>query len=200
MSGKEGSKGERVGAKREGPSGVLRAVKELLVELGAACVVARGDHAYWQGISGERGCVCGDALIVYRKGLVLKRCCGMWMTGSQMELNIWMGGSARTWHGEVHACRLRYSRTHHCRSSIPSSLITSLSEVLSHLLPTSMKTGRWRFTHSMLSRITEDLQSVECGTIRDGVDKDKTLAFPKNAVSGARKWHHGRNSLHPLVS
>ena len=27
-------------------SGTLRPVKELLVELGAACVVARGDHAY----------------------------------------------------------------------------------------------------------------------------------------------------------
>ena len=35
--------------------GVLHAVKELLVELGAAHVVARGNCAYWQGISGERG-------------------------------------------------------------------------------------------------------------------------------------------------
>ena len=58
-------------------SGTLHAVEELLVELGAACVVARGDRAYWQGISRERGHACGDALIVYRKGLVLKRFCGM---------------------------------------------------------------------------------------------------------------------------
>ena len=55
----------------------------------------------------------GDALIVYRKGLVLKRFWGMWMMGSQTEWNIWMGGSACMGHGEVHACRPRYSRTHH---------------------------------------------------------------------------------------
>ena len=36
-------------------SGMLHPVKELLVELGAARVVARGDCTYWQGISGERG-------------------------------------------------------------------------------------------------------------------------------------------------
>ena len=40
-------------------SGALRTVKELLVELGAAHVVARGNRAYWQGISGERGRACG---------------------------------------------------------------------------------------------------------------------------------------------
>ena len=40
VSGKEGPKGERVAAKREGLSSVLRTVKELLVELGAAGVVA----------------------------------------------------------------------------------------------------------------------------------------------------------------
>jgi hypothetical protein len=39
----------------DGGRGALRAVEELLVELGAARVVARGDRAYWQGISGERG-------------------------------------------------------------------------------------------------------------------------------------------------
>ena len=33
----------------------LCAVEELLVELGAARVVVRGDHGYWQGIRGERG-------------------------------------------------------------------------------------------------------------------------------------------------
>ena len=110
VSGKEG---ERVAAKREGLSGTLHAVKELLVELGVAHVVARGDRAYWQGISGERGHMCGDALIVYRKGLVLKRCCGVWMMGSQTEWNIWMGRSARTGCGEAHTRRLRYSRTHH---------------------------------------------------------------------------------------
>ena len=71
-------------------SGMLRAVKELLVELGAVHVVVRGNCAYWQGISGERGRTRGDALIVYRKGLVLKGFCGMWMTGSQTEWNIWM--------------------------------------------------------------------------------------------------------------
>ena len=42
----------------DGGRGTLCAVKELLVELGVASVVARGDRAYWQGISGERG--CGD--------------------------------------------------------------------------------------------------------------------------------------------
>ena len=94
-------------------SGVLRPIEELLVELGAAHVVARGDCTYWQGISGERGCTCGDALIVYRKGLVLKRFCGMWMTGLQTEWNIWMGGSAHTGRGEVHAHRPHYSRVHH---------------------------------------------------------------------------------------
>ena len=156
VSGKEGSKGERVVAKREGLSGALRTVEGLLVELGAACVVARGNCAYWQGISGERGCAHGDALIVYRKGLVLKRCCGMWMMGSQTEWNIWMGGSAHMGCGEAHAHRLCYSRTHDRRSSIPSSLVTSLSEVLSHLLPTSMKTRQWRLTHSMLSRKTSN--------------------------------------------
>ena len=51
----------------------------------------------------------GDALIVYRKGLVLKRFCGMWMMGSQTEWNIWMGGSARTGRGEVHTHRPCYS-------------------------------------------------------------------------------------------
>ena len=140
VSGKEG---ERVAAKREGLSGTLRAVEELLVELGVVRVVARGDRAYWQGISGEWGHARGDALIVYRKGLVLKRCCGMWMTGSQTEWNIWMGGSARTGRRAAHTYRLRYSRTHHRQGSIPSSLVTSLSKVLSHLLPTSMKTRQW---------------------------------------------------------
>ena len=122
-------------------SGALHTVEELLVELGVARVVAQGNRAYWQGISGERGHACGDTLIVYRKGLVLKRCCSMWMMGLQMEWNIWMGGSVHTGRGEVHARRPCYSRTHHRRSSIPSSLVTSLSKVLSHLLPTSMKTG-----------------------------------------------------------
>ena len=98
-------------------SGALRPVEELLVELGAACVVAQGDRAYWQGISGERGCARGDALIVYRKGLDLKRFCGMWMMGSQMEWNIWMGGSARMGRGEAHTCRPCYSRMHHCRAA-----------------------------------------------------------------------------------
>ena len=84
-------------------SGALCLVKELLVELGAARIVARGDHAYWQGISGEQGHVRGDALIVYRKGLVLKRFCSMWMMGSQMEWNIWMGRSARMGCREAHA-------------------------------------------------------------------------------------------------
>ena len=45
----------------------------------------------------------GDTLIVYRKGLVLKRFCHVWMTGSQMEWNIWMSRSAHTGCGEVHA-------------------------------------------------------------------------------------------------
>ena len=40
---------------------------------------------------------------MYRKGLVLKRFCCMWMMGLQTVWNIWMGGSARTGHGEVHA-------------------------------------------------------------------------------------------------
>ena len=84
-------------------SGALHPVKELLVELGAAHVVAQGDHAYWQGISGEQGHTRGDALIVYRKGLVLKRFCGVWMMGSQMEWNIWMGRSAHMGHREAHA-------------------------------------------------------------------------------------------------
>ena len=65
--------------------------------------MARGDRAYWQGISRKRGPARGDALIVYRMGLVLKRFCRVWMTGSQMEWNIWMGGSARTGRGEAHA-------------------------------------------------------------------------------------------------
>ena len=94
-------------------SGTLRPIEELLVELGAAHVVARGDCAYWQGISGERGHACRDALIVYRKGLVLKRFCGVWMMGLQTEWNIWMGGSAHIGRGEVHAHRPRYSRMHH---------------------------------------------------------------------------------------
>ena len=98
-------------------SGVLRAVKELLVELRAACVVAQGDCAFWQGISGERGRARGDTLIVYRKGLVLKRFCGMWMMGSQTEWNIWMGRSACTGHGEVHTHRPHCSRAHHCRAA-----------------------------------------------------------------------------------
>ena len=80
----------------------VRAVKELLVALGAAHVVARGDRAYWQSISVKRGPVRGDALIVYRKGLVLKRFCRVWMTGWQMEWNIWMGRSAHMGCGEVH--------------------------------------------------------------------------------------------------
>ena len=37
-------------------SSTLHTVKELLVELGAACVVVRGDCAYWQGISGAGAC------------------------------------------------------------------------------------------------------------------------------------------------
>ena len=96
-----------------GSDEMLHTVKELLVELGVAHVVARGDRAYWQGISWERGCVRGDALIVYRKGLVLKRFCGVWMMGLQMEWNIWMGGSACMGRGEADARRPRYSRTHH---------------------------------------------------------------------------------------
>ena len=48
-------------------------VEELLVEIRAARVVVRGNRAYWQGISRERGHARGDALIVYSKGLVLKR-------------------------------------------------------------------------------------------------------------------------------
>ena len=43
-------------------SGTLRPVEELLVELGVVCVVAQGDRAYWQGISGEWGRVRGDEL------------------------------------------------------------------------------------------------------------------------------------------
>ena len=39
----------------DGGRGALRTVKELLVELGVARVVARGDRAYWQGVSGEWG-------------------------------------------------------------------------------------------------------------------------------------------------
>ena len=88
---------------------MLHAVEELLVELGAVCVVAQSDRAYWQGISRERGHAHRDTLIVYRKGLVLMRCCGVWMMGLQTEWNIWMGGSARMGCGEVHACRLCYS-------------------------------------------------------------------------------------------
>ena len=95
-------------------SGALHAVEELLVELGAVHEVARGNRAYWQGICGEWGWARRDALIVYRKGLVLKRFCHIWMMGLQMEWNIWMGGSARTGRGEAHARRLRYSRTNHC--------------------------------------------------------------------------------------
>ena len=98
-------------------SGALCAVKELLVELGAARVVARGNRAYWQGISGEWGHAHGDALIVYRKGLVLKRFCGVWMMGSQTEWNIWMGRSACMGRREVHARRPCYSRTHHRRAA-----------------------------------------------------------------------------------
>ena len=86
----------------DGGRGVLCTVEELLVELGAALVVARGDCAYWQGISGEWGCMCRDMLIVYQKGLVLKRFCHVWMTGLQMEWNIWMGRSAHMGCGEVH--------------------------------------------------------------------------------------------------
>ena len=97
-------------------SGILHAVKELLVELRAARVVVRANHAYWQGISREWGHARGDALIVYRKGLVLKRFCGMWMTGSQTEWKIWMGGSACMGHGEVHT-RPHYSRMHHCQAA-----------------------------------------------------------------------------------
>ena len=48
-------------------------VEELLVELRAARVVVQGNRTYWQGISRERGHTRGDALIVYSKGLVLKR-------------------------------------------------------------------------------------------------------------------------------
>ena len=44
----------------DGGRGALHAAEELLVELGAARVVARGDRAYWQGISGERGRARGD--------------------------------------------------------------------------------------------------------------------------------------------
>ena len=94
-------------------SGALCPVEELLVELGAAHVVARGDRTYWQGISRERGRACGDALIVYRNGLVLKRFCSVWMMGSQMEWNIWMGRSVCMGSREAHACRPRYSRMHH---------------------------------------------------------------------------------------
>ena len=36
-------------------SSALHPVEELLVELGAARVVARGNRTYWQGISGEWG-------------------------------------------------------------------------------------------------------------------------------------------------
>ena len=43
-----------------GGRGALRAVEELLVELGAARVVARGYRAYCQGISRERGRGRGD--------------------------------------------------------------------------------------------------------------------------------------------
>ena len=39
----------------DGGRGALRAVEELLVELGVAHVVVQGDHAYWQGISGDSG-------------------------------------------------------------------------------------------------------------------------------------------------
>ena len=86
----------------QGPgSSALRTVEELLVELRVARVMVRGNHAYWQGISGERGHAHGDALIVYRKVLVLKRFCGVWMTGLQTEWNIWMGGSARMGRGEA---------------------------------------------------------------------------------------------------
>ena len=98
-------------------SGALPAVEELLVELGAAHVVARGNRTYWQGISGERGRVRGDALIVYRKGLVQKRFCSVWMTGSQTEWNIWMGKSAHMGRREAHARRPRCSRTHHRRAA-----------------------------------------------------------------------------------
>ena len=88
-----------------GARGALRAVEEQLVELGAARVVARGDGAYWRGASARSGGARarGDALVVYRKGLVLRRFCGVWMTGSQTQWNIWMGGSARMGRGEAHA-------------------------------------------------------------------------------------------------
>ena len=117
-------------------SGMLCTVEELLVELGAVRVVVQGDHnhAYWQGISGERGHMCRDALIVYRKGLVLKRFCSMWMTGLQMEWNIWMGGSARTECGEAHAHRLHYSRTHHCQAA---------SHKVSLRNPSGMRCCKW---------------------------------------------------------
>ena len=58
-----------------------------------------------------------DALIVDRKGLVLMRFCGVWMTGSQMEWNIWMGRSAHTGCGEAHTRRPHYSRMHHHRAA-----------------------------------------------------------------------------------
>ena len=66
--------------------------------------MTRGDHAYWQGISGEQGRAHRDALIVYRKGLVLKRFCGVWMMGSQMEWNIWMGRSVSPHGAQRGAC------------------------------------------------------------------------------------------------
>ena len=40
-------------------SGTLCTVEELLVELGAVRIVARGNCIYWKGISGEWGCMCG---------------------------------------------------------------------------------------------------------------------------------------------
>ena len=48
----------------DGGRGALRAVEELLVELGAARVVVRGDCTYWQGISREQGHACGDKSLI----------------------------------------------------------------------------------------------------------------------------------------
>ena len=50
-------------AVERGACSTLRTAEELLVELGAARVVAQGDDAYWQGISGEQGCAHRDTLV-----------------------------------------------------------------------------------------------------------------------------------------
>ena len=50
-------------AVERGAHSMLRAVEDLLVELGAARVVVQGDHAYWWGISGEQGCAHRDTLV-----------------------------------------------------------------------------------------------------------------------------------------